>query len=611
MMVNFRLANVLLCDSERSVTQPSLYWRQSRLPRATEKGSVILADPASERYDFATYFNALSSIKWRRYTPIDNVWLHLRVKGSLTLTLTSYSGYKSPKRAELLTRTVRHDEVADLDVEFPSIAGDLLAFEVATASPVELVEAYYYTKVDEALIRPVELAVATTTFKKEEYILPNVELLRREVGGCDEPVAKHFTLHVVDNGRTLDAQGLSEGCVVVHPNPNVGGSGGYARGMIEALRQTPQATHVILMDDDVEVSPESVKRTFNLLSLVRDEYASALLSGAMLSLEQQDMFREDIGHLDENGMFEPVKRKRSVATLREALRLETMRASKVNAYAGWWYCCIPTAVIRRVGLPLPLFIRGDDTEYGIRCDEPFMTMNGICIWHMTFSAKFRANLDRYQVLRNSLIGQATTGAYPGVDFTRAIRIVFGFDLKNFYYDGCELAIRAIEDYLRGPEYLKRVDGAALMAETGKKNEKVVPLDEIDDPRVLRVSFKPEKLKKKKRRNSAQHLYDYVTENGHRLPDFLVSDEPAVTLLQDYAPNKIRNRSCILAVTADGNEGVLREFDRRRAAALERELRRVLAKLDRCGDEVAASWAAAKDELTSVSFWEDYLRRMAR
>ena len=33
-----------------------------------------------------------------------------------------------------------------------------------------------------------------------------------------------------------------------------------------------------------------------------------------------------------------------------------------DAYAGWWYCCIPVEHIEDRGLPLPVFVRGDDVE---------------------------------------------------------------------------------------------------------------------------------------------------------------------------------------------------------------------------------------------------------
>lgn len=47
--------------------------------------------------------------------------------------------------------------------------------------------------------------------------------------------------------------------------------------MIEAMEQAPRATHVLLMDDDVSISPESIIRTFNLLSIVNDRLFGSVL----------------------------------------------------------------------------------------------------------------------------------------------------------------------------------------------------------------------------------------------------------------------------------------------------------------------------------------------
>ena len=35
-------------------------------------------------------------------------------------------------------------------------------------------------------------------------------------------------------------------------------------------------------------------------------------------------------------------------------------------YNGWWMCLIPTTVIKEIGLSLPLFLKWDDAEYGLR-----------------------------------------------------------------------------------------------------------------------------------------------------------------------------------------------------------------------------------------------------
>lgn len=71
----------------------------------------------------------------------------------------------------------------------------------------------------------------------------------------------------------------------VIPNDNVGGAGGFTRGMITAMEQNPKATNILLMDDDVAVSPESIKRTYNLLRILKPEHREDMISGAMLNYE--------------------------------------------------------------------------------------------------------------------------------------------------------------------------------------------------------------------------------------------------------------------------------------------------------------------------------------
>ena len=38
-------------------------------------------------------------------------------------------------------------------------------------------------------------------------------------------------------------------------------------------------------------------------------------------------------------------------------------------YNGWWMCLIPTRVIKELGLAIPIFIKWDDAEYGVRARD--------------------------------------------------------------------------------------------------------------------------------------------------------------------------------------------------------------------------------------------------
>ena len=59
-------------------------------------------------------------------------------------------------------------------------------------------------------------------------------------------------------------------------------------------------------------------------------------------------------------------------------------------YNGWWMCLIPTAVIREIGLSMPMFIKWDDAEFGLRAGAagyPTVTMPGVAVWHVPWTEK--------------------------------------------------------------------------------------------------------------------------------------------------------------------------------------------------------------------------------
>lgn len=621
MTQNYRLCNVLLADGARFEEHPELYVHQHPAIQASADGSASLL-PKRMRYDFATYLNAFSNIKWRQYTTVDNVWLRLVIRGSFEVAYTGYDlMLQKPQRTVFARETHDFDAFTTLDYCYPSNDPMFLSFEIVTAQELSIAEAYYYTKVDEADLRPVELAVCTTTFCKEEYVVPNIELFKDRILGCDEPIAKHFTLHVVDNGRTLDVEELESDRVKVHPNPNVGGAGGFSRGMIEALEQEPKATHALLMDDDVQIHPEAIKRTYNLLTLLRDEYLEHFVSGAMLCLEQPTMFHEDVGFVNHVGGYFATKlpsdeqRIIDVSELEACMQLEDFTPHVTNKYAAWWYCCIPIKTIEENGLALPLFIRGDDAEYSNRAAKGFITMNGICIWHLTNAGMFRASLERYYPMRNSLIAQASSNIYNNVDFAVTVHHFFGLDLKTFNYDGAELCLRGFEDYIRGPEHLKHIKTDQNNKELATKNEKLLPIEEIDDELLEGISFNHLRLPlglEVEERNLATKAYDLVTVNGHRGPDGLGHGGVAVIAYDGwyYPANTIRGKEALLAVTADGKMGVLRKKDRTRFEQLEKRYKALRKVYKEHKDEIRASWAAARPELTSVEFWKQYLKEQA-
>ena len=217
------------------------------------------------------------------------------MRGSAT---TSDRFSSSPIVLDATKRTVeKSDSFTALDIELTTNKDTILVgFIIRTTGPVQIKNSYYSVSTDQPL-KEIELVLATTTFKKEKYITSNIDLVKSEILDSADPIADHFNMHVIDNGRTLDSSALENEHVHIHPNQNVGGAGGFTYGMILAKEQKPKATHVLLMDDDVAVSPESIKRTYNLLRIVNKDYSEAMISGAMLNYGIADQQWEDTGYM--------------------------------------------------------------------------------------------------------------------------------------------------------------------------------------------------------------------------------------------------------------------------------------------------------------------------
>ena len=198
--------------------------------------------------------------------------------------------------------------------------------------------------------------------------------------------------------------------------------------------------------------------------------------------------------------------------------------------------------------------------------------------------------------------------YPGVDFLTSAYVTFSLDLKTFNYDAAELGIMAIEDFLKGPEYLKHVNSADLFKPVMSKNETLVPLSEINDPQVRDADFNPALLYAEQDRSLPTRVFDFLTYNGHRGPKSLAHGGLGVIPFDGwyYPPNEIRGKDRLLAVTRDGTQGILRTKDRERFKQLLKRYNAAMKDLGARRDEVSQQWAAAREELTSLKFWKWYL-----
>ena len=253
--MEYRIQNIVFPSETKHVQARKLFYRGET--GILDRTEGVLGLGYAFNCDLITYFNALSYRKWKKYTFLKAAVLYLDVEGPVTV---SYAGYS---KTSLTINLTEFDEINDHETgrrliryEFPDSDCQMIGARVTSEGETRIYGGYYCAVCEESDLRNVELSIATTTMKKEDFIIGNINLIKKELLGGEDEIKDHLYVHVVDNGRTLDETQIFGNHVYLHPNNNAGGSGGYARGMMESMHQKEcEITNVLLMDDDVLVIP--------------------------------------------------------------------------------------------------------------------------------------------------------------------------------------------------------------------------------------------------------------------------------------------------------------------------------------------------------------------
>ena len=561
--------------------------------------ALCLAD--WQRAGFDTYFNSFSIGKWRKYTCLENLSLQLELKGAFHVSLVHLDYmYTKPFEHIFCERVCQADERQTFEFTIPvrSFERGILGFRLQTLDG-DMHYVYgggYATQVDENALNPVNIAIDICTYRREQYVLRNVALLKKEIiDNPHSPLYGHLDIIISDNGKTLQSDTLTGERIHVFPNRNVGGSGGFARGLIEILDRgdVHPFTHVLVMDDDVLIHADAILRTMRLLQFIRPEYMGKTVAGAMLRLDDRSRQHECCGVWDGSRVVN-LKTRLDLTDIGDILFNEKEDMANYNA---WWYSCIPISKISNENLPMPIFFRYDDVEFGLRTGSDIITMNGICLWHEPFEYKY-SPVGRYYEMRNALIVNSLhlPGFGPG-DAAGILRYLIRILVGRYSYDTCELVFRAVEDFCKGPEFLIATDAEALHKELMALGEKLLPLDQLS------VRFDEiEYLRSQKKESPSTKRLRAITLNRHLLPRRGVSVvDAALNGVKDFA-----GKRRVLNYDVGSNRGFVTEYSTRRLIAVLRKLVRTTRLLKTQYAKSSEAFRQAMPLLTSRDFWNDYL-----
>ncbi|WP_345801869.1 glycosyltransferase [Microbacterium sp. AZCO] len=436
---------------------------------------------ARHSVSFDSYFGAFPAGYWRSHTSVDRVRLVLTADAAVTIELLA-AGQTSARRT-----VEKRDVEGTTTFEVALTAGDAwLWFEVSAGDRDATISEISWQANDAADRRA---AVCVTTFNREADCIRVLERLAADAKVLDQ-VGRVFVVDQGDrkvrdhDGFDSAAASLGERLTIIE-QPNLGGSGGFSRGMIEALGS--DVDDALLLDDDVILEPESISR---LLAFAARARGDRIVGAHMLSLVDRTVLHTYGERVARRGFWwssvDPALSEVDLAAL-WIERTPPLRAVHDVDFNGWWMCLVPLAVIRRIGASLPFFIKWDDAEFGLRASAagiPTVTLPGAAIWHMPWTGKDDGlDWQAYYQLRNRVVAALLhSPARRGGGILSSTLALDVNHLLCLQYGSAEVRALALRDVLSGPGHL----GPSLRSKTPQVREMLreagqIVLDDVDLP----------------------------------------------------------------------------------------------------------------------------------
>ena len=377
---------------------------------------------------------------------------------------------------------------------------------------------------DDEPTQDVRLGIAITTFRREKEVKSAVARLARDIAGHDLYRDK-IDIAVVDNGGTLSPEDV-KGALLIK-NRNLGGTGGFTRGLIH-YQESGKHTHCLFMDDDASCEAGAIFRSMSFMRHAISPKVS--LSGAMLFENIKFMQWENGAWFD--GGCHSLKRD---FDLRDPKKLwENEEETDKPVYGAWWFFFFPLAEAKRYSLPF--FVRGDDIDFSYANDFKVVSLNGVSCWQQDFKTKESA-MTAYLFLRSHVIHHLTIPTLK-CSFGILWKILWGhFRAYNdsYFYGTAACVNLAMSHVLKGPKFfednmvpteiLKRIKELSqcerYVPYTQEELSSLEPAQENIKTKLLPVFTRTASL------------------NGHLLPGFMIRKTPKAMLYKWMTPNRNR------------------------------------------------------------------------
>jgi galactofuranosylgalactofuranosylrhamnosyl-N-acetylglucosaminyl-diphospho-decaprenol beta-1,5/1,6-galactofuranosyltransferase len=532
------------------------------------------------------YFNVFNIGKWRKHC--GQLPLELQLVGQGQFLLSIRLAGRNMSELQLFSEVVTLDGVlrqridpADLEHQH-----EVLLFELTALEDGHLEDFAWVTT--EPPRRTPELMLSVTTFRREQAVARTAERFRRYRSEVD--IRDHVRMLIVDNGRSVDVRD-GDGVTVIG-NENLGGAGGFTRGLLHA--QETGATHCLFMDDDASVQMEAISRTWWFLAYAQDPRTT--VAGSMIDAVHRWRLVEaaatfDLGCRPRFGGLDLRDR-----DLVFEMEYDTTDPGPEDLYGGWWFFAFPVDRVRH--LPFPFFVRGDDVSFSLANDFQVVTLPGVASVQESFTDK-ASPLNWYLDFRSHLAHHLSLPQKRRSwwELQRMVYDFFARTTRRFHYDSLSAVNLAFEDVLSGPGFFDRNADMARRRADLKAMTTTEAWQPVSPPPKAREVRLPRPLRALMR----------LTLNGHLLP---IGDGLglSLTLVAPYREDfrKAYGACRVTYLNADETMAYTVHRDRKRFWQETRRLLRNTLRLRRSYGRQLRRWHRAYGELTSQEYWEKKL-----
>ncbi|MFD3191540.1 glycosyltransferase family 2 protein [Sedimentitalea sp. HM32M-2] len=582
----------LIWPEQGICTERDLYMRLRGPVGASDSGREIRFEPGGTA-GFDTWFNLFNLGKWHRHCALSDLHLVLAGQGMFEVTVFLALPHRSWDR--LVSEIVTLSGAAPLRLDMAAaiaVIGDaaesgegVLFCEIRALQPGRLCDLSWQTR--DAPRRVPELAIAITTFRREAAVQRTVARFRAHL--ADSVLADHVHLIVTDNGRSAEIAETPE--VSLIGNENLGGAGGFARGLLAARDRG--ASHCLFMDDDASVHMASLDRSWMFLAYATDP--ATAIAGAMITAQHRWSIWEN-GALF-HGRCRPLFMGTDLRDTGETFAMEfaTSRPAPPTLYGGWWYFAFPVDRVQH--MPFPFFVRGDDVSFSLVHDFNIVRLNGVVSFQDSFTDK-ESPLTWYLDLRSHMAHHLSLPALD-VGALRTLKIAVWFFLRNLprmHYETLAAINLALADVMQGPDFF---DAHADMAQR-RADIKALTVDEAWAPAPPHLADLPPR---RKPLNWLARLGMKITLNGHLLPFYSRYGRRIVLRAEDRGSIGLSwGAAEITYLSGNRRQAYTVRHSKRRLLRESRRFAGLARRFLRDYDRLRDDWRAGYDRLTAEPYW---------